>query len=154
MFSSLIRRTAALRPRPRLPRRALSDSPYGAAAPAADVRKKVNCMELAALKRRGQRFAMVTAYDYPSALQADSAGVSVILVGDSVGMVELGYETTQPVTMDEMAHHCKAVSRGAKRPLLVGDMPFGSYEVSVRSEHAGPAERPLQISFSSRCRGS
>jgi len=81
-------------------------------------------------KEEIKKITMVTAYDYPSALHVDLAGVDVLLVGDSVGMVELGYETTQPVTMDEMIHHCQAVSRGAKHPLLVGDMPFGSYEVS------------------------
>jgi len=73
---------------------------------------------------------MVTAYNYPQALHLDLAGIDVCLVGDSLGMVELGYETTQPVTMDEMLHHCKAVARGAQHPLLVGDMPFGSYEIN------------------------
>ena len=71
---------------------------------------------------------MVTAYDFPSAVHVDKAGIDVLLVGDSVGMVELGYDTTLPVTMDEMVHHCKAVGRGCRRPLLLGDMPFGSYE--------------------------
>jgi 3-methyl-2-oxobutanoate hydroxymethyltransferase len=61
---------------------------------------------------------MVTAYDYPSAVHVELAGIHVLLCGDSVGMVELGYDTTQPVTLDEMLHHCKAVARGAKRPLL------------------------------------
>jgi 3-methyl-2-oxobutanoate hydroxymethyltransferase len=72
-----------------------------------------------------------TAYDYPSAVHVDTAGVDIVLVGDSVGMVVLGYDTTLPVTFDEILHHCKAVSRGCTRPLLVGDMPFGSYEVST-----------------------
>ena len=77
---------------------------------------------------------MVTAYDFPSAVHVARAEIDVILVGDSVAMVELGHETTQPVTVDEMIHHCKAVNRGVKfanvpnPPLLVGDMPFGSYE--------------------------
>ena len=70
---------------------------------------------------------MITAYDYPSARIADQAGVDILLVGDSVGMVVLGYDSTTPVTMDEMLHHCKAVSRGAETSFLVGDLPFGSY---------------------------
>ena len=74
---------------------------------------------------------MLTAYDYPSALAVDNAGTDIILVGDSLGMVVLGYETTLPVTMDDMLHHCKAVARGAKYALLVGDMPFMSYQISV-----------------------
>eukprot|EP00581_Thalassiosira_minuscula_P016057 CAMPEP_0183725642 /NCGR_PEP_ID=MMETSP0737-20130205/21074_1 /TAXON_ID=385413 /ORGANISM="Thalassiosira miniscula, Strain CCMP1093" /LENGTH=307 /DNA_ID=CAMNT_0025956701 /DNA_START=569 /DNA_END=1492 /DNA_ORIENTATION=+ len=72
---------------------------------------------------------MVTAYDYPSAIHVDRAGIDIVLVGDSCAMVELGFETTQPITLDQMIHHCQAVKRGApNRPLLVGDMPFGSYE--------------------------
>jgi len=72
---------------------------------------------------------MVTAYDYPSAVHVDRAGIDIVLVGDSCAMVELGFETTQPITLDQMIHHCQAVKRGAPdRPLLVGDMPFGSYE--------------------------
>lgn len=77
---------------------------------------------------------MVTAYDYPSAIHVARAGIQVILVGDSVAMVELGHATTQPMTVDTMLHHCRAVRRGVdhanvqEEPLLVGDMPFGSYE--------------------------
>jgi len=74
---------------------------------------------------------MLTAYDYPTAMSMDKAGVDSILVGDSLAMVVLGYENTLPVTMDEMLHHCRAVARGAKSALLVGDMPFMSYQVSV-----------------------
>jgi len=74
---------------------------------------------------------MLTAYDYPSAVHADLAQVDVVLVGDSVAMVVLGHDTTQSVTMDEMLHHCRAVMRGARRPLVVGDMPFGSYETNA-----------------------
>jgi len=73
---------------------------------------------------------MLTAYDYQTALAVDQAGIDSILVGDSLGMVVLGYDTTLPVTMEDMLHHCKAVSRGARRALLIGDMPFMSYQVS------------------------
>lgn len=93
-------------------------------------RKKMTALELGHKRRKCEKIVMVTAYDYPSALALDRAGVDVILVGDSVGMVELGYDTTQPVTLEQMHHHCKAVSRGARFPLLVGDMPFGSYEIN------------------------
>ena len=74
---------------------------------------------------------MLTAYDYPTAMAIDKAGIDCILVGDSLGMVVLGYENTLPVTMEEMLHHARAVSRGAKNALLVGDMPFMSYQVST-----------------------
>ena len=74
---------------------------------------------------------MLTAYDYPFAKLLDGAGIDVVLVGDSLGMVVLGYETTTPVTMDEMLHHAKAVRRGVNRALLVGDMPFLSFRGSV-----------------------
>lgn len=74
---------------------------------------------------------MLTAYDYPTALAMDRAGIDSILVGDSLGMVVLGYETTLPVTMDDMLHHCRAVARGAKHALLIGDMPFMSYQAST-----------------------
>ena len=73
---------------------------------------------------------MCTAYNHPQAAHCERAGVHVILVGDSVGMVELGYDTTQPVTLDEIAHHSKAVARGARTPMLLADMPLGSYEVT------------------------
>jgi 3-methyl-2-oxobutanoate hydroxymethyltransferase len=74
---------------------------------------------------------MLTAYDYPTALALDQAGIDSILVGDSLGMVVLGYANTLPVTMEDMLHHCKAVARGARYALLVGDMPFMSYQASV-----------------------
>lgn len=100
--------------------------------------KKVTAPDISALK--GQRkISMVTAYDYPSGQIADEAGVDMILVGDSLGMVVLGYEDTLAVTMDDMLHHTAAVSRGAKRPLIVADMPFMSYQPSVQMavENAG-----------------
>jgi len=94
-------------------------------------RKKVTIRLVQAMKTRHERISMLTAYDYPSALLIDQAGMDIILVGDSLGMVVLGYENTLPVSMDEMIHHCKAVARGAKYALLVGDMPFLSYQVST-----------------------
>lgn len=82
-------------------------------------------------KARGEKIAMVTAYDFPSARIADEAGLDLILVGDSLGMAILGYETTLPVTMDEMLYHTKAVARGVKNSLLVADMPFLSYHLTI-----------------------
>jgi 3-methyl-2-oxobutanoate hydroxymethyltransferase len=87
--------------------------------------------DLAAWKSEGRRFAMLTAYDFPTAQILDEAGIPVLLVGDSVANNVLGYETTLPVTMDEMLHHARAVARGAKEALLVGDMPFLSYQTST-----------------------
>ncbi|GMI04256.1 hypothetical protein TrRE_jg5010 [Triparma retinervis] len=87
-------------------------------------------LSLAAKRRRSEPISMVTAYTTPSALHVDRAEIDILLVGDSLAMVELGMETTQGVGMDEMIHHCKAVSRGAKYCMMVGDMPFGSYEVN------------------------
>ena len=94
-------------------------------------RKKVTTATFRQKKQRGELITMLTAYDYPTALAEDQAGVDSILVGDSLGMVVLGYPNTLPVTMDDMLHHSKAVSRGAKFALLIGDMPFMSYQVSV-----------------------
>ena len=87
--------------------------------------------ELKAMKQRGEKIAMLTAYDYPTAKILDEAGVPVILVGDSLGMVVLGYDSTIPVTMEEMIHHTKAVVRGTERAIVVGDLPFMSYQTSV-----------------------
>ncbi len=85
------------------------------------------------LKLKGERrWAMMTAYDYPTAKLVDASGIECILVGDSLGMVVLGYPTTVPVTLDDMVRHAAAVSRGAKRALLVGDMPFGTYQTSAK----------------------
>jgi len=94
-------------------------------------RKKVTTLTLRGKKARGEIITMLTAYEYATALAVDRAGIDSILVGDSLGMVVLGYETTLPVTMDDMIHHCKAVARGAQYALLIGDMPFMSYQVSV-----------------------
>jgi 3-methyl-2-oxobutanoate hydroxymethyltransferase len=82
------------------------------------------------MKREGNKIAMVTAYDYPSAKVAEESGVDLILVGDSLGMVVLGYENTIPVTVNDMIHHTKAVRRGAKNTFIVTDMPFMSYHIS------------------------
>jgi 3-methyl-2-oxobutanoate hydroxymethyltransferase len=94
-------------------------------------RKKVTTQTLRARKQNGELISMLTAYDYPTALAIDQAGIDVILVGDSLGMVVLGYSNTLPVTMEDMLHHCKAVARGAQFSLLIGDMPFMSYQVSI-----------------------
>lgn len=100
-------------------------------APAIETRKKATTRTFRLKKRRAEPITMLTAYDYATALAVDKAGIDSILVGDSLGMVVLGYENTLPVTMEDMLHHCKAVARGAKTALLVGDMPFMSYQVSV-----------------------
>ena len=95
--------------------------------------RRVSITKLKAMKKRGERFAMLTAYDYPSARLVEEAGVPIILVGDTLGMVVLGYDTTIPVTMDEMLHHVKAVVRGTRKAHVVADMPFMSFQ-------AGPQE--------------
>lgn len=91
-------------------------------------RKKVTPQALKDKKARGEKIVRVVCYDYVMALLADRAGVDGILVGDSVGMVQLGMNSTVPVTMEEMIHHCKAVMRAVKYALVIGDLPFGSYE--------------------------
>ena len=91
---------------------------------------KLPLPELIELKRRGQKLAMVTAYDFPSGRIADEAGVELVLVGDSAGMVVLGNDSTVPITTEELLMLTRAVTRGAKRPIVVSDMPFGSFQVS------------------------
>ena len=88
-------------------------------------------LDVQRFKDEHRRFSVLTAYDYLSARILDEAGIPILLVGDSLGMVMLGHPTTLPVTLDEMIHHAKAVARGSKQALLVGDMPFMSYHVSV-----------------------
>ncbi len=105
--------------------------------------RKVTVRDIADMKVRGERIPMLTAYDYPSARLADEAGVPMILVGDSLGMVVLGYDSTIPVTVEDMIHHIKAVSRGARRSLIVGDLPFMSYQVDM-SQALKNAGRLLQ----------
>ena len=92
--------------------------------------KKLMIPDLLAMKKEGKKVSMITAYSYPQAQCVDEAGIDIILVGDSLGMVELGYKDTVPVTMDEMLNHTKAVMRGVKRAHVVGDMPFMSYNIS------------------------
>jgi Ketopantoate hydroxymethyltransferase len=95
---------------------------------------KVSALSLTSKRRQGHKITMITAYDFPSAVHVARANMDIVLVGDSLAMVELGHATTQPITMQDMIHHCAAVQRGvafanvSNPPLLVGDMPFGSYE--------------------------
>lgn len=93
-------------------------------------RKKVTILDLLNKKKDGKKITMLTAYDFAMASFIDQVGIDMILVGDSLGMVVLGYDSTVPVTMDEMLHHCRAVRRGTRWAFLVGDMPFMSYNVS------------------------
>ena len=107
----------------------MSTNPTVSPSPPAK-RKKITILTLLEKKKRNEVVSMLTAYDYPTALSIDRAEIDVILVGDSLGMVVLGYKNTLPVTMEEMLHHCRAVARGVSYALLVGDMPFMSYQVS------------------------
>jgi len=101
--------------------------------------RRVSVADIARMHAEGRRIPMLTAYDYPTARIVDEAGVPMILVGDSLGMVMLGYEETVRVSMEEMLHHTKAVARGTRRALVVGDMPFLSYGVNLETslENAG-----------------
>jgi len=92
---------------------------------------RVTITQIKEMKQNGEKISMLTAYDYSTAKLIDEAGIPLILVGDSLGMVVLGYGSTIPVTMDEMIHHTKAVVRGAAKALIVGDMPFMTYQVSL-----------------------
>ena len=92
---------------------------------------RITLHDIQSMKDRGESISMLTAYDYPTALLIDQSGVEMILVGDSLGMVVHGLENTLPVTMDMMILHSRAVRRGVKRALVVGDMPFMSYQVNV-----------------------
>lgn len=92
--------------------------------------KKKSILDLTLMKKKGEKAAWVTAYDYPMASFAEQAGMDMILVGDSLGMVVLGYDGTVPVTMDDCILHCQAVRRGAPNTFVIGDMPFGSYQTS------------------------
>ncbi|NQT05607.1 MAG: 3-methyl-2-oxobutanoate hydroxymethyltransferase [Dehalococcoidia bacterium] len=94
-------------------------------------RKKITPQDLLIKKEQGQKIVRVVCYDYPMALLADRAGVDSILVGDSVGMVVLGETSTVPITMEQMVHHCKAVMRAVKYALVIGDLPFLSYQTCI-----------------------
>lgn len=93
---------------------------------------KVSVLDIKQAKQEGRKLVMITAYDYPFGLMADEAGVDIVLVGDSLGMVVMGLDGTVAVTIDDMIHHIKAVMRGCKQALVVGDMPFMSYNTSIR----------------------
>ena len=96
----------------------------------APLRKKITIVDVQKYKNRSKPITMCTAYTYPSAVHVDTAGIDILLVGDSLAMVELGYDTTLPITVDQMLYHCNAVSRGATHSLIVADIPFGSYEAN------------------------
>lgn len=95
-------------------------------------KNKTTVLDVQQAKKEGRKLVMCTAYDYPFGLMADEAGMDMVLVGDSLGMVVMGLDSTVEVTMEHMIHHIKAVIRGCKGPLIVGDMPFMSYNTSVR----------------------
>jgi len=92
--------------------------------------KKKSILDLMKMKKAGEKVAWITAYDYPTAMFAEQAEMDMLLVGDSLGMVTLGYSGTIPVTMEDCISHCQAVRRGAPKTWIIGDMPFGSYQVS------------------------
>ena len=94
--------------------------------------QKVTVLDVQQAKEENRKLTMVTAYDYPFGLLADEAGIDIVLVGDSLGMVVMGLEGTVAVNMEHMIHHIRAVTRGCKNPFIVGDMPFMSYNTSIR----------------------
>src|ERR671923_634965 len=94
-------------------------------------RKRVSIKDIVIMKKKFEKISVLTAYDYSTALICDKAGVDILLVGDSAGMVMLGYSNTTPVNMEEMLLFCKAVSRATKRAMIIADMPFGSYQSNV-----------------------
>ena len=100
---------------------------------------RVTICDVAKMKRKGQKIPVVTAYDYTSARLADRAGIPILLVGDSLGMVVLGYDSTIPVTMEDMVHHVKAAARGAQRAMITADLPFMSYQLDATQGLANAA---------------
>jgi 3-methyl-2-oxobutanoate hydroxymethyltransferase len=92
---------------------------------------RITINQIKEMKQRGEKITMLTAYDYATAKLVDEAEIPLILVGDSLGMVVLGYESTIPVTMEDMLHHTKAVVRGTKKAMVIGDMPFMTYHISI-----------------------
>src|SRR5512136_281944 len=92
---------------------------------------RVNINQIKEMKQKGEKIVMLTAYDYTTAKIVDEAGIPLILVGDSLGMVVLGYESTIPVTMEDMLHHTRAVVKGTRKAMVIGDMPFMSYHIST-----------------------
>lgn len=105
--------------------------------------QRVTVHDLAEMKRRGEKIPMLTAYDYTTAVLADAAAIPVLLVGDSLGMVVLGYDSTVPVTLSDIIHHTQAVARGSKNALIVADLPFMSYQIDP-AQALGNAARLLQ----------
>ncbi len=104
---------------------------------------RITVRNIAEMKRRGEKIPMLTAYDYTTAILADAAEIPIVLVGDSLGMVVLGYESTVPVTLGDMLHHVKMVARGSKNALIVADMPFMTYQIDP-AQALGNAARLLQ----------
>ena len=104
---------------------------------------KITVRDVAEMKARGEKIPMITAYDYTTAQAADAAGIPLVLVGDSLGMVVLGYQSTVSVTMEDMLHHVKAVARGTSNSMIIADMPFMSYQVDL-SQTLANAGRMIQ----------